>query len=60
MTRANSWGDEREYDFGALVDSLNRYLRLRTNPVGMERFAQASELEALRERIATLEGKLAD
>jgi uncharacterized protein (DUF169 family) len=45
MTRANSWGDEREYDFGALVDSLNRYLRLRTTPVGMKRFHKASELE---------------
>ncbi len=42
---ANCWGDAAEYDYKALVAGLNQYLRLRTNPVAMKRFAKASDLE---------------
>ena len=38
MTTKNCWNDETEYDFSALVASLNQYLRLRATPVGMKRF----------------------
>ena len=47
MSRANCWKDDAEYDFGALVASLNRYLRLKATPVGMKRFRDVSELEAI-------------
>ncbi len=47
MTTPNSWNDDTEYDFGALVGALNRYLRLRTTPVGMKRFRDAAELEGI-------------
>ena len=30
------------YDFPALVDGLNRYLRLRSIPIGMKRFKTKS------------------
>ena len=48
MPTANCWGDDTQYDFAALVDSLNRYLRLRATPVGMKRFEKTSELEGIR------------
>ena len=35
------------YDYGALVDGLNRYLRLRTIPIGMKRFRSVAEMEAV-------------
>ncbi len=35
------------YDYAALVDGLNRYLRLRTIPVGMKRFKTVAEMEAV-------------
>lgn len=35
------------YDYEALVDGLNRYLRLRTLPIGMKRFRTAAEMEAI-------------
>jgi uncharacterized protein (DUF169 family) len=47
MTTKNCWNDETEYDFEALVGSLNQYLRLRATPVGMKRFVEASELEGI-------------
>ena len=47
MTAKNCWEDSTEYDFAALVDALNRYLRLRTNPVGMKRFRDAGELDQI-------------
>ena len=34
-------------DFPALVEGLNRYLRLRTIPIGMKRFARREEMEAI-------------
>ncbi len=35
------------YDWGCLVDGLNRYLRLRTTPIGMKLFATVAEMEAI-------------
>ena len=35
------------YDFGAIVDGLNRYLRLRTIPIGMKLFETVEEMEAI-------------
>lgn len=43
MATGNCWNDETDYDFGALVASLNQYLRLRATPVGMKRFVSADE-----------------
>lgn len=34
-------------DWPALVDGLNRYLRLRTIPIGMKMFSEVSEMEAI-------------
>ncbi|MCP3984467.1 MAG: DUF169 domain-containing protein [bacterium] len=48
MPTKNCWDDETEYDFGALVGSLNQYLRLRTTPVGMKRFEDAGAFEQIR------------
>ena len=44
MSVKNCWNDDGEYDFAALVNSLNRYLRLRATPVGMKRFRKEGEL----------------
>src|SRR2546425_9664264 len=35
------------YDWTALVDGLNRYLRLRSIPIGMKLFETAAEMEAI-------------
>ena len=35
------------YDWPALVDQLNRLLRLRTTPIGMKLFASVEEMEAI-------------
>ena len=48
MTIKNCWNDETEYDYAALVGSLNQYLRLRATPVGMKRFREVGELEQIR------------
>lgn len=47
MTAANCWGDESEYEFGNLVDGLNRYLRLKATPIGMKRFKTVQEMEQI-------------
>lgn len=39
--------DQDTYDWPALIDGLNRYLRLRTTPIGMKLFATAAEMEAV-------------
>lgn len=46
-TNANCWGDATEYDFNDLTAKLNQYLRLRTNPVAMKRFATEADLDAI-------------
>lgn len=47
MTTANCFNDKKEYDFGAIVDGLNRYLRLKATPIGMKRFKSVEEMEAV-------------
>ncbi|NJN52788.1 MAG: DUF169 domain-containing protein [Gammaproteobacteria bacterium] len=39
--------DQTTYDWPALVDDLNRLLRLRTTPIGMKLFETAAEMEAI-------------
>ena len=39
--------DLANIDWPALVADLNRYLRLRTTPIGMKRFATVAEMEAV-------------
>lgn len=45
MTTANCFDDDTEYDFDALVDGLNKYLRLKATPIGMKRFKTVAEME---------------
>ncbi|MGB1881191.1 MAG: DUF169 domain-containing protein [Gammaproteobacteria bacterium] len=47
MTVANCWDDATEYDFEAISDGLNRYLRLKAMPIGMKRFRTVAEMEAV-------------
>ena len=48
MTKhANCWGDDTEYDYVTLVAELNKYLRLRTDPIGMKRFASVDDFEGM-------------
>ena len=35
------------YDWPAIVDGLNQYLRLRTIPIGMKLFETVEEMEAI-------------
>ena len=48
MADPKCWNDDSDYDFTALVASLNQYLRLRATPVGMKRFRKAGDMEAIR------------
>jgi len=57
-TNANCWGDETEYDFNDLTAKLNQYLRLRTNPVAMKRFATEADLDAIPKLRRPREGEL--
>jgi len=50
MTTANCFGDTNDYDYPALLDGLNRYLRLKATPIGMKRFQTVADMEAV-ERI---------
>ena len=43
----NCWNDATPYDFPALVDALNRYLRLKATPIGMKRFRTEAEMAAV-------------
>src|SRR5687767_15886684 len=36
-----------QYDWNEIVDGLNRYLRLRTIPIGMKLFETVEEMEAI-------------
>jgi uncharacterized protein (DUF169 family) len=53
MTSTTSTGSEtaggtpERYDWNAIVDDLNRLLRLRTTPIGMKLFESAAEMEAI-------------
>ncbi|HUJ76612.1 MAG TPA: hypothetical protein VL359_17245, partial [bacterium] len=35
------------YDYQGLVDGLNRYLKLRSMPIGLKRFKSRAEMEAI-------------
>jgi len=39
--------DQVNYDWNAIVDDLNKLLRLRTTPIGMKLFPTAQEMEAI-------------
>ena len=39
--------DQVTYDWNAIVDDLNKLLRLRTTPIGMKLFRTAQEMEAI-------------
>lgn len=54
---ANCWGDETAYDFADLTAQLNSYLRLRTNPIGMKRFASEADLDEIPKLRRPKEGK---
>ena len=43
----NCWGDDTEYDYQALIDGLNRFLRLRSTPIGMKRYKTLAEMEEI-------------
>ena len=47
MTTPNCFGDGETYDFQALVDGLNQYLRLKATPIGMKRFHTVEDMEAV-------------
>ena len=47
MTTPNCFGDSETYDFPALVDGLNQYLRLKATPIGMKRFHTVEDMEAV-------------
>ena len=44
---SNCWNDAREYDYVDIVDTLNRYLRLKTIPIGMKRYKTIAEMEQI-------------
>ena len=39
--------DQVTYDWNAIVDNLNKLLRLRTTPIGMKLFRTREEMEAI-------------
>jgi uncharacterized protein (DUF169 family) len=45
VDRTNCWGDDTDYDYGAIVMQLQHYLKLQTIPVGMKRFATLADAE---------------
>lgn len=47
MSEPATSGAQEQHDFPALVEALNRYLRLRTIPVAMKRFRSREEMEAV-------------
>lgn len=50
MNSANCFGDEAVYDYLALIEGLNKFLRLKATPIGMKRFKTVEDMEAI-ERI---------
>jgi uncharacterized protein (DUF169 family) len=44
---ANCWDDETVYDYADIVAQLERYLKLRTFPIGMKRYRTADEMAAI-------------
>lgn len=44
----NCWSDDRIYDFPALVQGLQTYLKLKATPIGMKRLHKVAELDSVR------------
>ena len=55
---ADAPAEPEGYDWGALLDGLQRHLRLTATPVGMKLFETAEEMEAV-ERVRRPQGKFA-
>ena len=47
MAIKNCFNDDNDYQFGTIVDGLNRYLRLKATPIGMKRYKTIAEMEAV-------------
>jgi uncharacterized protein (DUF169 family) len=47
MITSNCWNDTADYDYPGIVEALYRFLKLKTLPVGMKRFATVEEMEAV-------------
>jgi len=43
----NCWGDDNQYDYHAIVDGLNKFLKIKTLPIGMKRYRTVEEMEAI-------------
>lgn len=43
----NCWGDTQDHNYASIVDELNNYLKLKTMPIGMKRYATLSDMEAI-------------
>ena len=48
MVASNCWGDSAEYDFTGITESLYKYLRIKSLPIGMKRFKTAAELDTIK------------
>ncbi|MBX9604660.1 MAG: DUF169 domain-containing protein [Gammaproteobacteria bacterium] len=47
MAAPNCWNDTADYDFEALTNALNRFLKLKTMAVGLKRFRTVADMEAV-------------
>ena len=47
-THANCWSDSTIYDYPALVQGLQTYLKIKTLPIGMKRFRTREDTEGFR------------
>lgn len=43
----NCWGDSADYNYQAIVDGLNHFLKIKTLPIGMKRYQSVAEMEAI-------------
>jgi uncharacterized protein (DUF169 family) len=43
----NCWGDNSNYDYPAMIDALNKYLKLKTLIIGMKRYKSVDVMEAI-------------
>lgn len=43
----NCWGDSNDYDYQSIVDDLNKFLKIKTLPIGMKRFKTVEEMESI-------------
>lgn len=47
MVAPNCWNDAEAYDYDGICAALNRFLKLKTMPVGMKRFRTVEEMAAI-------------